>query len=148
MTEILISVTPQLLLAAIAPLFIIAGLSYAMDLHLESSLIVGALRAALQLTICGYLLHPVFFYGSKPKYGWVVVVVYLLFMILMATWESTRRAKYTFRGLSACVLSSLLLNLGWVSIFAFGVLLRPNPLWVSLQKQLDRAVNMSSHPSF
>lgn len=128
----LIPVSPALLATAMLPLFAIAGVSHRLGLRLERSVIVGTLRAAAQLTACGYVLKPIFLYGARPSLadlGWLLVAAYALFMLVLASWESSRRSRYYFDGIFPCILTSFLFNVGWVSIFAFGLIIQPDPLW-------------------
>ena len=124
----LILVSPMHLLMAAIPLFIIAALSFQLQLNLERSMMVGAVRTAIQLTICGVVLKPVFWFGAQPS-GWPLVAAYAFLMLLLASWESSRRSRYYFDGIFPCILVSFLINVGWISIFAFGFILRPQPLW-------------------
>jgi len=128
----LITISPPLLLAATLPLFIIAAISFGLELNLERSVIIGTIRTGLQLTICGYVLKPVFLYGEKPAwddFGWLLVAAYLIVMILLASWESSNRSKYSFHNMFACILASLLINVSLVSILAFGFIIQPDPIW-------------------
>jgi len=47
----------------------------------------------------------------------------------VASWESSKRSKYYFDNMFGCILLSFWVNIGWVSIFAFGFILKPQPLW-------------------
>lgn len=123
----LIRVPVSLLLLSTAPLLGLAFLSHRMKLGLESPIVVGILRTLGQLAILGAILHPIFALGIRC---WWIVCLYVLFMVVLASWEaSTRNSKYYFTGMVECVLAALLVNVGGVSLFAFGVILRPTPLW-------------------
>ena len=109
------------------PLVLIALVSYSMDLQLESPIVVGCLRSFIQLSILGFILQPIFMAGEE--HCWVVLA-YALFMILVTASESSSRSKYQFRGMFGHVLVALLLNVGAISLFAFGLIIRPQPvLW-------------------
>jgi putative ABC transport system permease protein len=123
----LVRVPPALLLLSTTPLLGVALLSHRMGLGLESPIVVGIIRTLVQLTILGSVLRPIFAWGERL---WWVVLVYLLFMIVLASWEaSTRNSKYYFAGMVECVFAALLVNVGVVSIFAFGVIIRPSPMY-------------------
>ena len=110
--EGLITVSPLLLLFAGIPLVGVAALSYSLELNLERPVIIGTIRTGLQLTICGYVLRPVFLYGERPAwddFGWLLVVVYLISMILLASWESSSRSKYLFPDMFICILGSFVI---------------------------------------
>lgn len=117
--------TPLLILSAV-PLLIHAFLSSQMGLGLESPIVVGILRTFIQLTILGAILRPIFFWGIDL---WWLVLLYVLFMVTLASLESSARSKYYFRGMLSCILAAFLLNVGVVSLFSFGIIIRPSPLW-------------------
>ena len=128
----LIQVTPLLLFYASIPLIGVAAVSSFLELNLERPVIIGTIRTGIQLTICGYVLRPVFLYGERPSwddFGWLLVAIYLFFMILLASWESSSRSKYAFSNMFLCILGSFAINVGLVSIFAFGYLIQPDPIW-------------------
>jgi putative ABC transport system permease protein len=109
------------------PLGFIALASYSMDLKLESPIIVGCFRTFAQLSILGLILRPIFVLGEEH---WWVVVGYAMLMILVTSFESSARSTYHFEGMFTCVLISLVLNVTFVSLFAFGLIIRPQPvLW-------------------
>lgn len=130
--NVLIAISPPLLLSTTLPLFLIAAISFWLKLDLETPVIIGTLRTGVQLTVCGYVLKPVFLYGEKPDWddlGWLLVAVYLVVMILLASWEAANRSKYSFHNMFACILASFLINVGLVSALAFGLIIRPDPIW-------------------
>ena len=122
----LIHVSFPLLLVSMAPLLLLGFVSHRLGFGLEQPMLVGASRTFVQLSILGAILHPLFRYGEKQ---WWLVVLYGLFMILLAAMEATNRSKYYFRGLFGCILVAFLTTIVVVSGFAFGVILRPSPLW-------------------
>ena len=117
--------TPLLALSAV-PLIALAGVSYRMELGLASSILIGAVRAMVQLSILGFILHPIFRLGLED---WWLVALYVLFMIVLAAFEATRRSKYHFPGIFLYILLMLLGNVALVSLFSFGIIIRPNPRW-------------------
>ena len=125
-TEGLIHVSTPLLLISTVPLLFHAYISSQMGLGLESPIVVGTLRTFVQLSILGSILRPIFFWGIDL---WWLVLLYVLFMVTLASIESSARSKYYFHGMFPCILAAFLLNIGLVSIFAFGIIIRPRPLW-------------------
>ena len=61
--------------------------------------------------------------------SWWLVLLYVLFMVTLASLESSARSKYYFPGMFTSVLAAFILNVGLVSIFAFGIIIQPSPLW-------------------
>jgi putative ABC transport system permease protein len=125
-TDELIHVSTPLLVLSAVPLLILAFISSQMGLGLESPMVVGIIRAFIQLSILGAILRPIFFFGTHQ---WWLVLLYVLFMVTLASLESSARSQYYFPGMSTCVLAAFLLNVGLVSLFAFGIIIRPSPLW-------------------
>ena len=125
-TTDLVDVTPTLLCVACAPLLVIAGISYRYRLHVETSLLVGVVRTFVQLSLLGAILHPIFSWGHQH---WCVVVLYVSFMAVVAATEASGRSKYFFVGLFEMVLAVVWLTIGVMGLLAFGVILRPDPLW-------------------
>ena len=125
-TPALIPVSTPLLLLSMVPLFFIAYASWYMELNLESPVLVGMIRTFVQLSILSFILEPIFVRG---KDWWWLVIGYTIFMIVLAAYESASRAKYYFRGMFWFVLAVLSGNVVLVSLFAFGIVLQPDPLW-------------------
>lgn len=125
-TEVLIYVSQPLLLLSTLPLFIYAFISSQMGLGLESPVVVGVLRAFVQLSVLGAILRPIFQWGI---HWWWLVLMYVLFMVTLASLESSARSRYYFEGMFSCILASFLANVGLVSVFAFCIIIRPHPLW-------------------
>lgn len=114
-------------LISASPLLVIAMVSHSMDLKLESPITVGCLRSFVQLSILGLILQPIFVAGEE--HCWVVLA-YVLLMILLTASESVSRTKYQFHGMFGFVLVALLINVAAISIFAFGFIIKPQPvLW-------------------
>jgi len=123
----LVDVTPQVLLVATLPLLVIAGISYRYQLHVETSIIVGLTRTFVQLSLLGAILRPIFSWGLR--YWWVVVGYVFCLMATVAATEASARSKYYFVGLFELVLGVTWLTMAAMGLFAFGILLRPDPLW-------------------
>jgi putative ABC transport system permease protein len=122
----LIDVSSSHILFAAAPLAVLAWLSSKLDLDLESPILMGTIRTFVQLTILSYILDPIFVRGVEL---WWLVLAYALFMVLLAAFESSSRGNYHFEGMFWGVLATLLANVTWVSIVAFGIILHPKPVW-------------------
>mmetsp|Transcript_9157 Transcript_9157/g.14871 ORF Transcript_9157/g.14871 Transcript_9157/m.14871 type:complete len:540 (-) Transcript_9157:3546-5165(-) len=126
MMEGVIFVSVDKLLLSAAPLLFVAFFSWRMNLSLSREILVSSVRTFMQLSIVGFVLVPIFAAGTKY---WYVVFLYVAFMIFLASWESSSRPKYRFKGMFLCVVCSLFVNVFGVALFAFGVILRPTPLW-------------------
>lgn len=124
--ESLIEVSPAHILLAAAPLVGVAVVSYHLDLNLESSILIGSFRTFVQLSILSFILDPIFKWGVDL---WWVVVAYTIFMILLASFESSSRSFYFFDGMFGYVLGSILFNVTLVALFAFPIILDPSPVW-------------------
>lgn len=125
-TEGLIPVSTPLLIISTIPLFIHAFLSSQMGLGLESPIVVGILRTFVQLSVLGAILRPIFHWGIEL---WWLVLLYVLFMVTLASIETSNHSKYYFQGMFSGILAAFLLNIGLVSLFAFGLIIQPHPLW-------------------
>ena len=97
-----------------------------MDLGLESPILVGTIRAFVQLSILGMILEPIFIRGLD---WWWLVIAYVCFMITLATLEAVKRPKYYFHNMTWFVFGLIFINITLVSLFAFGIILQPTPLW-------------------
>lgn len=122
----LIEVSPAFLALSTLPLLGLAAVSFVMRLGLESPIVVGLIRTLVQLSILGAILHPIFYWGQRR---WYVVAAYVAFMIVLAAGEATARSRYYFAGMLECVLSAIVINIGLISVIAFGGILRPTPVW-------------------
>jgi putative ABC transport system permease protein len=122
----LIHVSIWTLSLATAPLLVLALGSWYLGIGIESPIFIGTIRTLIQLSILGMILDPIF---ERGKDMWGLVVVYVLFMITLASYESSVRCKYYFKNMFWYVLAVLLANVTIVSIFAFAVILQLDPLW-------------------
>lgn len=114
---------PKVLLS-MTPLLLIALVSKNMGLDLETSIVTGAFRTLVQLSILGSILRPIFL--LKNIY---LVICYCLMMIFLASNVACGKSKYMFPGQFDSVLASILASVACTSIFAFGAIIRPRPLW-------------------
>jgi putative ABC transport system permease protein len=104
------------------PLLFWAALCWKLGLlHLSQGIVEGCVRTFGQLTWLATLLRPIFRHGvDYPVY----VILYCLFLIVLAAYEASSRTKYDFEGQFGLVLLSLIINVGGVALFTFGLLLR------------------------
>jgi len=118
--------TKQLVLLAL-PLICLAVIVRRLGLFdVSNSIFEGCFRTFIQLHILGSLLSPIFKYGVKHP---GIVGCYALFMILLASYEASSRTKYTYDGQFTIIAESLVVNVAWVATWAFGVILKPRPVW-------------------
>eukprot|EP00980_Cylindrotheca_fusiformis_P008427 scaffold1784_cov116-Cylindrotheca_fusiformis.AAC.7 len=124
--EALIHVSIWTIFLASVPILAIASGSWYLGIGIEGPILVGSVRALVQLSILGMILDPIF---EKGKELWILVVLYVLFMITLASYEASARSKYYFKGMGWYIMSMLLLNITIISLFAFGVILHLDPIW-------------------
>ncbi|KAL7560669.1 hypothetical protein ACA910_001351 [Epithemia clementina (nom. ined.)] len=124
--ENLVDISLTHVVLCLAPLVLVCLVSVSMDLKLESPLIVGCFRTFIQLTILALILKPIFVWGENY---WQVVVVYTFFMVFLTSYESVQRSAYYFSNMFFYILGTFIVNVGVVAIFAFGVIVRPEPIW-------------------
>jgi putative ABC transport system permease protein len=124
--EQLIHVSIWTISLATVPLLVLALSSWYLGIGIESPIFIGTVRALIQLSILGMILDPIF---ERGKDMWGLVVVYVLFMITLAAYESSVRCKYYFKDMFWYVMAVLLANVTIVSIFAFVAILQLDPLW-------------------
>lgn len=110
------------LLLSSSLVFISIIFSYTQKLNLEKEIIIGALRAVIQLTIVGYVLNYIF--GLKNP---LFTTLLLLFMILNASYNAKKRGvgiengfKISFIAISCGVIVTL-------SILIFSKLIKYEP---------------------
>ncbi len=89
-------------------------------LGLENTLLIGTLRTFVQLTLMGYVLT--WFFDQQH---WAFMLMLLFLMILIASYEGTRRQKkeipYFFPAMFVALLSSAVLILGTILLFILDV---------------------------
>lgn len=119
-----IHVPNKLLFLSMCPLLIIAYISHEMDLDIVKPILIGISRTFLQLTILSCILGPIFKIHSKP-----LVLGYCFFMIFLAAHTACGRSKYSYTDQFQTVFISLLANVTVVALFAFGVIIRPKPVY-------------------
>eukprot|EP00592_Proboscia_alata_P028181 CAMPEP_0194442148 /NCGR_PEP_ID=MMETSP0176-20130528/125282_1 /TAXON_ID=216777 /ORGANISM="Proboscia alata, Strain PI-D3" /LENGTH=543 /DNA_ID=CAMNT_0039268081 /DNA_START=387 /DNA_END=2015 /DNA_ORIENTATION=+ len=97
-----------------------------MDLGISIPIAISALRTCVQLSILGVILHPIFILG---EHYWILVLLYVTFMITIASNVSFGRTKYYFRGMFWMIFTCVLTNVALVSAIAFGLIIKPDPIW-------------------
>jgi len=123
----LVIVSAKQLLILALPLVSIAGILRRLGLFdVSNSILEGCFRTFFQLHVLGWLLSPIFKHGAKHP---GLVGCYALFMIVLASYEASSRTKYTHDDQFIIIVQSLILNIGWVALWAFGVILKPRPAW-------------------
>lgn len=89
-------------------------------LGLENTLLIGTLRSFVQLTAMGYVLT--WFFDQQH---WAFMLTLLLIMILIASYEGTRRQKneipYFFPAMFISLLSAAVVILGTILLFILDV---------------------------
>jgi putative ABC transport system permease protein len=125
--EDLIDVSGSKLALVLLPLVCLAGVFWMLGLvQVSGSILVGCCRTLGQLSLLGSALVPIFKWGiNRPS----LVCGYTIFMVVLASYEASSRTKYSFVGQWYYIFGSLLLNVSWVGLLAFGVVLKPRPLW-------------------
>ena len=124
--EQLISVPLPLLILSTVPLFLIAYISWRHKLELASPVVVSTIRTFVQLSILGLILNPIFAWGIDHS---LIVLAYVLFMVTLASREAANRTKYVFKGMGTTILGALLINVAVVGIWAFGIIIKPTPIF-------------------
>lgn len=125
-SQTLVFVTPLEIFISMAPLVAVAWISYVMSLDIESPILVGTFRTFIQLSVLGFILDPIFVRGVEL---WWLVIGYTFLMTLLASYESSVRTKYYLDGQFWMVLFPILTNILLVSLFAFCLVLKPEPRW-------------------
>mmetsp|Transcript_15513 Transcript_15513/g.27564 ORF Transcript_15513/g.27564 Transcript_15513/m.27564 type:complete len:565 (-) Transcript_15513:502-2196(-) len=118
----LTDVSEAMVLVCMAPLGLVCFVSWWLNLGLVSKVAIGSGRTFLQLTVLGYVLKPIFDEGRDHPW---VVLLYLTFMMSLTARESSSRPKYSFKWQTAWLFLWVCVNVGLVSLLAFGVVIRP-----------------------
>lgn len=124
--EELIEISLSKLGLSLVPLIALAKASQHLGLELSSSVITGIIRTFVQLSILGAILTPIFIWGTQH---WWIVVLYLAFMIVLASLEASSRSLYYYKGMTASILLAFGVNVCLLSLFAFGLVIQPVPRW-------------------
>ena len=124
--EELIEISLSKLGLSLVPLIALVIASQHMGLELSSPMIIGIIRTFVQLSILGAILTPIFIWGTKH---WWIVVLYVTFMVLLASFEASSRSLYYYKGMTVSILMAFCVNVCLLSLFAFGLVIQPVPLW-------------------
>ena len=124
--EALIEISSFQIGLTVIPVLGMIVISWYLELGLENSIIVGVVRAWIQLSLLSYILNPIFSWGES---FWWVVAAYVLCMVILASFVTANRLTYYFDGMFWSILAALFGNVAWVSALAFTVVLQPTPMW-------------------
>ena len=125
-SETLVNVSAIAILISMAPLLVVALISNKLNLGIESPIIVSTIRTFVQLSLLAYILDPIFAKGVEL---WWLVVGYCCLMVLLASYEGSIRSKYYIDGQFWMVLFPMFINVVVVALFAFFVVIKPEPRW-------------------
>uniref|UniRef100_A0A7R9V9G5 Uncharacterized protein n=1 Tax=Chlamydomonas euryale TaxID=1486919 RepID=A0A7R9V9G5_9CHLO len=119
-----VRLSPQAVAMSAGILLINALVSIFLDLGINSQLVVASIRMCVQLTILSFILKPIF----EVDVAWMVLL-YGLFMTLVAAIEATARPQHTYKGLFLNTLASMALSAGIVLSYVVMVVLTLDPWW-------------------
>lgn len=124
-----ISLAPWDLAVAALLIVALAGLSWLTQLRLERELVVAAARTVLQLTLVGLVLETLF---AHARLVWVALMG--LFMLALASYETTRRQQRRFRGLHGYAIgaTSMFVSSFALTVFALLAVIAAEP-WYAPQ---------------
>ncbi|MEZ4458492.1 MAG: iron export ABC transporter permease subunit FetB [bacterium] len=120
----IIHIGPWSVAGAAALIIANAVVSFWLRLGMEKKILVGAVRAVIQLILLGYLLVPVFHFKH-----WGFVLGIALVMVIVAARESVRRSKRTYKGAWWDMFVTLALATSVTSLFGTAVLVGVDPWW-------------------
>ena len=113
----------QLALALLLVL-VIAAISLRERLGLERDLVIGAVRAIVQLYLVGLILAAVF---TAARWYWVLVI--LMVMVAIATHAAVSRLGKPIPGVYWIVATALTLSTAATLAYVIGVVIEPRPWW-------------------
>ena len=119
-----ISLSPFHLLLAGGFILIAGIISALLRLGLLKDLVIGALRALIQLTVAGFALGVVF--GLKSV--WLVLLLAAL-MMMLAGREALQRQKVKVKGIHWDTLTAMIVSSAIISITVTGVVVGADPWW-------------------
>ena len=125
----LISLTAVDLLLAALLVVALSGMAARLKLGLSMQLIIAAMRTTAQLLIVGMILKTVF---AEARLSWIVLIV--LVMISVASWEILARQKRKLRGIWAFSVSALALFVSsfLITVVALVMIIKVDP-WYTPQ---------------
>lgn len=113
----------QLALALLLVL-VIAAISLRERLGLERDLVIGAVRAIVQLYLVGLILAAVF---TAARWYWVLVI--LMVMVAIATHAAVSRLGKPIPGVYWIAATALTLSTAATLAYVIGVVIEPRPWW-------------------
>ncbi len=112
------------LLGAAGLLLVNGVLSVWLQLELERRLLIAAVRTAVQLTVLGYVLLPIF----KANNPWFVLA-WALAMVVLASWEATRRSSRRYSGMFGHAFLAMFVGASVSTILGVAVFVGVEPWW-------------------
>ncbi|MEL6543930.1 MAG: iron export ABC transporter permease subunit FetB [Myxococcota bacterium] len=112
------------LVGAAALIAVNGGLSVWLQLGLERKLLIASVRTVVQLLALGFVLVPVFRANSM-----VLVLAWGLAMVVLASWEATRRTRRRYRGMFMHAFVAMFLGATLTSVLGVAVLIGVEPWW-------------------
>ncbi|MDP8228320.1 MAG: iron export ABC transporter permease subunit FetB [Candidatus Electryoneaceae bacterium] len=119
-----ISLSPFHILLAGGFILIAGIISALLRLGLLKDLVIGAVRALIQLTIAGFALGVVF--GLRSV--WLVLLL-AAFMMMLAGREALQRQKVKLKGIHWDTLTAMVLSSSFIAITVTGVVIGADPWW-------------------
>ncbi|ORX61858.1 UPF0014-domain-containing protein, partial [Hesseltinella vesiculosa] len=112
---------------AIAACFILLNciISYFLELRIEKSLIIAAVRCLVQLTIMGFILQDVF----KTKNMYLVMLLAVVLILLGAFETVYNKSKKSYNGMFMSVLASTAVTTLFISIIGSRFAMGQDPFW-------------------
>jgi len=106
---------------------ILAGLSWRLRLGLQQTLVIAAVRTAVQLTLIGLVLKALF---GTIHLGWLSLVA--LFMLLAAGREVMARQKHRYRGVWGFAIgtTSMFISSFSITVLALVTMVQPEPWYL------------------
>ncbi|GIL52589.1 hypothetical protein Vafri_8411 [Volvox africanus] len=123
-TEGTIYLSPVAVSLSAAVLLVNAFISLRFKLGLHTQLVIASIRMVVQLSLLGYILVPIFTYDK-----WWLVLLYGVFMLLIASLEAVQRPSYTFQGVLANTLLAMATSSGLLLSYMVLVVLGLRPVW-------------------
>ncbi|KXZ55582.1 hypothetical protein GPECTOR_2g1131 [Gonium pectorale] len=119
-----IPLSPIAVALSAAVLVVNAFISLRFKLGLHVQLVVASVRMVVQLSILGYVLVPIFSYDR-----WWLVLLYALFMLMIASLEAVQRPGHTFQGMLANTALAMASSSGLLLTYVVLVVLALRPVW-------------------
>ncbi|GIL79763.1 hypothetical protein Vretifemale_9065 [Volvox reticuliferus] len=123
-TEGTIYLSPVAVSLSAAVLLVNAFISLRFKLGLHTQLVIASIRMVVQLSLLGYILVPIFTYDK-----WWLVLLYAVFMLLIASLEAVQRPSYTFQGVLTNTLLAMATSSGLLLSYMVLMVLGLRPVW-------------------